>query len=114
MLPAICTFLLIFLFYLVIKKDKIQAEVAFPWFLLLILLGFVSIFDEAIIGLARIIGIVYPPVAILLLILLIFFITSIGLAISLTKMRHRQIMIIRELAKIQLFQQEMDRKQNNR
>ena len=114
MLPAICTFLLIFLLYLVIKKNKIQAEIAFPWFLLLILLSVVSIFDKAIIGLAKIIGIVYPPIAILLLILLIFFAISLGLAISLTKMRHRQIMIVRELAKIQLCQQEMNRKQNNR
>lgn len=102
---AVIIFLSICLFALV-RRGLIQVDMSFPWLVAIVLLGFFSTSSEFVGAIAGWLGILYPPIAIVLLSLFVIFALITVLLIGITRLRERQIKIIRHLATIELAQQE--------
>jgi hypothetical protein len=98
----ITSFLLLLIFIYLIKKNLIKPGFMFPWFFIIILLGVVSLNDHFIGFFARILGIKTGPLAIILALLFIIIISYLSLAIAITKIYHRQLLIIRYIAEKEL------------
>ncbi len=85
------------LLYLV-RRKHLQVDLTFPLFVGLILLSFASMSVEFIDWVAGVLNIAVAPRAIILITIGIMLAIITVLAIALSKLRHRQIMIVRFLA----------------
>ncbi len=98
---SIMLFIFIILISL-IKFRKINVDLSFPWFAALIILTFSSTSPDFIQGTAKLLGVVYAPLVIILLALFILLGLITVLGIYITELRRRQIQIIRKLAQYDL------------
>ena len=90
---------------LLVQRGLIQVDVSFPWFVGIVVLGLLSTNAGFVEWVAAQLGILYPPIAIILLAL--FFVLGLitVLFIALTRLRQRQIQIVRYLAAAELRRQ---------
>jgi hypothetical protein len=102
---AVIIFLAFCLFALV-RRGMIQVDMSFPWMVAILLLGFFSTSEGFVDLVAGWFGILYPPIAIIFLTIFVIFALLTVLLIGLTRLRDRQIRIIRHMAAIDLAQQE--------
>ena len=98
---AIIIFLAVCLIYL-IHQGLIQVDLSMPWFLALIIFGFLSLNDGFVNWLGNILGIFYPPLAVVFITITILLGLITVLLIAFTRMHHQQINIVRRLADIEL------------
>jgi len=92
--------------YFLIRSGKLNNDLSLPWFIALALLALASASDRFILLVADLLGIVYAPLAIVLIVLFILFGLIIFLTIVCSQLRHRQFSLMRELARLELEKQE--------
>ena len=102
---AIIVFLTICLVVLV-RWGFVQADLSMPWFLALIALGFMSTSDSFVTWVGVRLGILYPPIAIVFITIAILLGLITVLLIAFTRIRHRQLLIVRRIAELELAIQE--------
>ena len=106
--------LLALLVFGLVKCRLLQVDLSFPWFAALVVLGFASMNDSFINWAAATLGIVYAPIAIILIVLFILWGLVTVLAIGFSRLHQRQLMIVRHLAQIELDSQERARSVRHR
>lgn len=92
-----------------VRRNLLQVDLSFPLFIALIILGFLSTNETTLIWIADKFDIVYAPIAIILISIAILLGLITILAIALSRLRYRQIMMIRYLAAEELDKQEKNR-----
>ena len=102
---AIIVFLAACLIFLV-RRCLIQTDLSMPWFLALIILGFFSTNDGFVNWIGGLLGILYPPLAVVFITITILLGLITVLLIAFTRLRQRQMSIVRRLAELELAQQE--------
>lgn len=96
------------LIYLV-RRRLLHVDLSFFILAALFLLSAASISNQFIDATARFLGIIFPPLAIILIALFLILCLVILLAIYLTRLRARQVSLIRYLARIEIHQQFRER-----
>jgi hypothetical protein len=91
---------------ILVRRRLLQVDLSFPLFLSLIVLGFASMSDRFIHWTADILGITYPPIGIIFMAVAILLSLITILAVAYSRLRRRQIMILRHIAGADLTQQE--------
>jgi hypothetical protein len=102
---TIIIFLAACLIFLV-RWGLIQADLSMPWFFALIIFGFLSTNDGFVNWLGAILGILYPPVAVVFITIAILLGLITVLLIAFTHLRQRQLSIVRRLAELELADQD--------
>ena len=92
--------------FLLVRRRLIHVDLAFPWFLAIIILGLASTQESFVNWVGAQLGILYAPIAIIFIVIFIILGLITVLLMSLTRLRHRQIQIVRHLAAVELAQQE--------
>ena len=103
--PAIILFLAVCLILLV-RRGLIQADLSMPWFLALIVFGFLSTNDSFVNWLGTRLDILYPPIAVVFITVAILLGLITVLLMAFTRIRLRQLRIVRRLAELELSIQE--------
>ena len=106
MIPLAIVFGLIAILFLLIRQRMIALDLSLPWFASLMILAFLSLFPDFVEFVASLLGILYPPIAIVLLVLFIQVGLITVIVVSLSTIRRRQILLVRRLARIELGAQE--------
>jgi len=102
---AIILFLALALVMLV-RRGLIQVDMSFPWFVAIVVLGLLST-QQAFVGwVGARLGILYPPIAIVFITIFILLGLVTALLVALTRLRRRQIQIVRYLAALELDRQD--------
>ncbi|MCG8690145.1 MAG: DUF2304 domain-containing protein [Minwuiales bacterium] len=101
-MKLVVVFILIFLLFVLVKKRHLQVDLSFPWLFALVLLGALSMHDGFILWIAGILDISYQPIAIILIAMFLLLALTTVLAIAVSKLRHRQIMMMRQIAQMEL------------
>lgn len=91
---------------LLVQRGWIQVDASMPWFLAIVLLGALSLFDEFVAQVAAALGILYPPIAILLITIFILLGLITVLLVGYTTLRRRQIDMLRHIVGRELAAQE--------
>jgi len=89
-----------------IRRNLLQVDLSFPWFVALVALGFASLNERFIDWTASQLGIVYQPIAIVFLTIFIVLGLCTFLAVAISRIRARQIRLARRLAEIELQAEE--------
>ena len=92
---------------MLVRRKLIQVDMSFPWLAGLVLFGFFSTSEDGVAWVATKLGILYPPIAIVFVSIFILVGLITVLLIAITRLRQRQIEIVRRLAKLELGSQEM-------
>lgn len=100
---ALSTFLII-----LVRARLVQIDLFFPWFVSLVILGLLSTQPMFVNWIGEKLGILYPPIAVLFLVIFLLIGIVVTLTISVTRLRERQASLARHLAEIELSQQEGD------
>ena len=103
---AIILFLALALVMLV-RRGLIQVDLSFPWFLGIIVFGLLSTQEAFVAWVAARLGILYPPIAIVFITVFILLGLVTALLVGLTRLRRRQLQIVRYLAAMELERQEL-------
>ena len=96
--------------FTLVRRGLIQVDLSFPWMVAIIVLGFFSLSEGFVNLVARWLGILYPPIAVVFLTIFVIFALITVLLVGLSRLRERQIMIVRHLAAVDLARQEQTRK----
>lgn len=96
---------LIFALFILVKRRLLQVDLSFPWLFGLVLIAALSMHDGFVVWIADLLGIVYAPIAIILIAIFILLGLLTILAIVVSRLRQRQIMIVRRLAQFELDRQ---------
>ena len=94
---------------LLVRRGSIQADLSLPWFLSLIVFGFLSTDDNFVEWVGAALNILYPPIAVIFITITILLGLITVLLIAFTRIRQRQIYIVRRLAELELAHQETSR-----
>ena len=97
--------LAVVLLYL-IRRNLLQVDLSFPLFAGLVVLGFASLSHGFIDWVAAKLDILDAPRAIIMIILAILVALSTSLAIAFSRLRHRQILLVRQVVGNDLHAQE--------
>ena len=89
-----------------VRKKLLRIDLSFPLFCAIVALGFAAINDSVLDALAAGLGIVYAPLAIILLAIFVILALITILSIFVSRIRHSQIALVRRLAEIDLDTQE--------
>jgi hypothetical protein len=106
-LAVILVLALVLLF--LVRRNLLQVDLSFPLFTGLVILGFASMNEAFIEWTAASLGIVYPPIAIIFIAIAILLALITILAIAYSRLRSRQQLLVRQLARMELERQEMAR-----
>lgn len=87
-----------FSLFVLIKKQLLNIDLFFPWFLSIVLLSIASTSSVFIQATAKIAGIKYPPLVVIIIALFLILSLATVLAVYITEIRRRQLLIIRKLA----------------
>jgi hypothetical protein len=91
---------------LLVRRGLIHVDLSFPWFVAIIVLGVLSTSEGFIHSAAAALGIVYPPIAIVFLTIFIVLGLITSLLIIITRLRCRQIQIVRRIIGEELKRQD--------
>ena len=86
-----------------VRRGLIQAGMSFPWRAAIVVLGLLSTREEFVDWTATQLGILYAPIAIVFLTIFVIFGLITVLLIGFTRLRQRQIRIVRYLAALVEF-----------
>jgi len=89
-----------------VRSGLIHIDMSFPWLVAIVVLGFFSIHEAFVVWVAGQLGITYPPLAIVLLTFFILLGLVTVLLIGYSRLRQRQIQIVRYIAAQELKRQE--------
>lgn len=92
-------------FGLLVRRNLLQVDLTFPWFLAIVVLGLASTSNSFVRGLADVFGVVSDAMAVILIAMGLMLAIITTLAIALSRIRARQIAIVRKLASQDLMQQ---------
>jgi hypothetical protein len=90
----------------VVRKGLIQVDLSMPWLLALVAFGFLSVNDNFVDWTGQKLGILYPPIAIVFVTIAILLGLITVLLMVVTRLRQRQMYILRRLAMLELAGQE--------
>jgi hypothetical protein len=107
MIELIIIILLSVTLILLVRHDLIQADLSMPWFIALIVLGFSSTNDSFVNWVGATLGILYPPLAVVFITITIILGLITVLLLAYTRLRQRQMSIVRRLAELELAHQEI-------
>ena len=107
-MKLVVVIVLALLLFLLVRIRLLHIDLSFPWFLALVALGFASMSEGFIDWVAARLGIVDPPLAIILVSLFIIVGLCTFLAIAISRLRQRQIQLVRDLAHKELAAQEAE------
>ncbi|NQV81444.1 MAG: hypothetical protein HQ495_12890 [Alphaproteobacteria bacterium] len=102
---AVILVLALVMFFLV-RRGFVNVDLSFPWFIALLLFGILSTSEKFVATTAQILGIVYSPIATIFVTIFIVVGLVTALLITVTRIRQRQIMMVRALARLDLIVQE--------
>ena len=88
-----------------VRRGHIQADLSMPWFLALIIFGFLSTNDEFVNWLGDLLGILYPPIAVIFITIAILLGLITVLLVAFSRLHQRQINIVRRLAELEIAHQ---------
>ncbi len=91
---------------ILVRQGLIQADLSMPWFLALVVFGFLSTNNAFVDWVGAGLGILYPPIAVVFITIAILLGLITVLLIAFTHIRQRQLKIVRRLAELELAQQE--------
>lgn len=89
-----------------VRAKLIQVDLFFPWFVAVVVLGFASTSPGFVNWLGSRLGILYPPIAIVFLVIFLLVGILVTQTISLTRLRARQAAMVQHLAALELGLQE--------
>jgi hypothetical protein len=95
--------------FLLVRRNLLRVDLSFPLFGAIVVLGFAAINDSFIDTLATSLGIIYAPLAIILLAIFIILALVTILSIVVSHVRLNQSALVRRIAEIELEQQEVMR-----
>ncbi len=98
MMPVLTIIILAALLLLLIRRGLLEVDISLPWFLALLILGIASLNTQFVEGVGTFFGIVYAPIAIILIVVFILLGLIATLAMAVSRLRQRQIAITRHLA----------------
>jgi hypothetical protein len=96
-------------FILLIRQKLLRVDHSFPLFGAMVLLGFAAVSDRFIDFVAAGLGIIYAPLAVILLAIFIVLASVIVLSIVYSRLRRNLISMVRRMAEIDLDTQELRR-----
>ena len=98
--------LLFLLLLALVRRGVLQVDLSFPWFLAIAVLALASTSDRFIALIARSLGVVYEPIAVLMLVIfaLLGVLTTLSIGLSLLRLRH--IRLLRRMVSNELAVQE--------
>jgi hypothetical protein len=102
----IVALVLLFSLTLLVRRNLLRVDLLFPFFGAIVILGFFAINDNILNSVAAGLGIVYAPLAIILIAIFIVLALVTTLSIIVNHLRSTQIAMIRRLAEIDLDSQE--------
>ena len=91
---------------LLVRRGLIHVDMSLPWLAAILVLGLLSTRPAFVEWVAGQLGILYPPIAVVFLTIFVILGLITVLLIGYTRIRHRQIQIVRSLAAMQLGAQE--------
>lgn len=92
-----------------VRRNLIQVDMSFPWFAAILILGFLSMREDFVAWVAERLGIIYAPIAIVLIAVFILFALVTVVLVGITELRRRHIRLVRYLVGRDLAQQEARR-----
>lgn len=95
---------------MLIRRNRLQVDMSFPLFLALVILGFASMSRGFIDWVADTLDIVDEARAIVLIAITILLAIVTILAVAYSSLRHRQVMLLRHIARLELDRQEVELK----
>jgi hypothetical protein len=101
-MKVVAVIILALLLLYLVRKNWLQVDLSFPLFAAITLLGLASTSEAFIDWLAESIGIIYKPLAVILIAIFILLALVTALAIAVSRLRHKQIMLVRHMASIEL------------
>jgi len=99
---------LLLLFLLLLRRRLIHVDLSFPWFVAIIVLGFVYNNPLVEVVLVKILVVAYPIYAVLFLTLFILFGLVTAVLIMVTRDHRRQVLLLRGMARLDLARQEAE------
>jgi hypothetical protein len=87
---------------LLVRRGLVHVDMSFPWMVGLVVLGLFSTSDSFVAWIAAALGILYPPIAILFITIFVLLGLITSLLVGYSRLRERQIKIVRHLAKLEL------------
>ena len=92
-------------FILLVRGRTIQVDLSFPWFVSILVLGFAGLSPQFVAATASVFGIVNDALVIVILALglILGIVTTLSIAVS--RIRRRQILLMRKVALIELGEQ---------
>jgi len=89
-----------------VRMKLIQVDLFFPWFFGILILGLVSTNPDFVNWLGPQLGILYPPIAVVFLVIFLLVGILITMTVALTRLRARQTEMARHIAGLELDLQE--------
>jgi hypothetical protein len=87
---------------LLVRRGLVHVDMSLPWMVGLVVLGFFSTSKSFVGWIAAALGILYPPIAILFITIFVLLGLIMSLLVGYSRLRERQIKIVRRLAKLEL------------
>ena len=106
MTPIVIAFGLAVALLVLVRRGLVFVDMSFPWLVAIIVLGFLSSSDRFVDGVGRMLGILYPPIAIVFLSIFVIFGLITVLLIGYSQLRQRQMHLLRYVASFELGRQE--------
>jgi hypothetical protein len=94
---------------ILVRRNILQIDMSFPLFAALVVLGFASMSEKFIEWVAARLDILDAPRAIILIAIAILLAIVSFLSVAISRLRYRQVMILRHLAQVDLLHQESSR-----
>jgi hypothetical protein len=91
---------------LMVRAKLIQVDLFFPWFVGVVILGIASTNPGFVNWLGPRLEILYPPIAVVFLVIFLLVGILVTLTISVTRLRARQVAMVKQLAEMELDRQE--------
>lgn len=106
MIRLVLVLVLAFLLIVLVRRGKIQVDMSMPWLFALVVFGFLSVNPAFVDWVGGLLGILYPPIAIVFITIAILLGLVTVLLIAFSRLHARQIAIVRALAEEKLSRQE--------
>ena len=91
---------------LLVRARLIQVDLLLPWFVALVVLGFASTQPTFVNWLGTKLGILYPPIAVIFLVIFLLVGIVVVLSVAISHLRARQLAMVRQIAAMELAAQE--------
>ncbi len=101
-------------FLFLIRRNLLQIDLSFPLFFGFVVLAFASLSERFVQWLTIQLGFAEQPFAIFVIAIAILLTIVVGLSIAVSRLRHRQLLLVRYLAQEELHRQITERRLNQK